>query len=64
MKSWIGKITKRKSGHGKYESMWIYIPSKLAKHKSFPFSDKENVSIEIKNNKLVISKSNRRNARS
>ncbi len=51
---------KKKSGHGKYESMWVYLPCKLAKDETFPFSDKEAVSIEIKNGTLVISKKKRK----
>ncbi|MFX1395134.1 MAG: hypothetical protein ACFFAH_16420 [Promethearchaeota archaeon] len=51
-----GKIVKKKTGRGKYESMWMYIPSKLAKDDSFPFMDKEVVTIEIMGERLVIRK--------
>lgn len=51
-----GKIIKKKTGGAKYESMWMYIPSKLAKDDSFPFTDKEDVTIEIMGERLVIRK--------
>ncbi|MFX0142204.1 MAG: AMP-binding protein, partial [Candidatus Hodarchaeota archaeon] len=51
-----GKITKKKSAKGAYETVWIYVPSKIAKDSSFPFSIKEDVNIEIIDDKLVISK--------
>ena len=56
MKRARGKITRKKSGGGGYESIWIYVPSKLAKDSSFPFSNKEDVNIEIIDDKLVISR--------
>lgn len=51
-----GKITRKKSGGGGYESIWIYVPSKIAKDSSFPFSNKEDVNIEIIDDTLVISR--------
>lgn len=59
-----GKIVKKRSGYGKngrggYEYVQIYVPSKISKDSSFPFIDKEEVSIEIQNNKLIISKKDR-----
>ncbi len=51
-----GKITRKKSGGGGYESIWVYIPSKIAKDSSFPFSNKEDVNIEIIDDTLVISR--------
>ena len=51
-----GKITRKKSGGGGYESIWIYVPSKIAKDSTFPFSNKEDVNIEIVDDKLVISR--------
>lgn len=51
-----GKITKKKSGGGGYESIWIYVPSKIAKDSSFPFSNKEDVNIEIVEDTIIISK--------
>ena len=57
MKVGKGKITRKKSGGGKYDSAWIYIPSKIFKDKSFPFGDKSEVIIEIKDEKLIISRS-------
>lgn len=51
-----GKITRKKSGGGGYESIWIYVPSKIAKDSSFPFSNKEDVNVEIVDDTLVISK--------
>jgi crotonobetaine/carnitine-CoA ligase len=56
MKKGKGKITSKKSGNSRYESVWLYIPSKLVKDSSFPFIDKEEVSIEIENEKLIVSK--------
>ncbi|MHA1273431.1 MAG: AMP-binding protein [Promethearchaeota archaeon] len=55
-KKGIGKVTIRRSGKGKYNAWWIYIPSKLAKDSSFPFKNKEKVIIEILDGKLLISK--------
>ncbi len=51
-----GKITRKKSGGGGYESIWIYVPSKIAKDSSFPFSNKEDVNIEVIDDTLVISR--------
>ncbi|MFX1445515.1 MAG: AMP-binding protein, partial [Promethearchaeota archaeon] len=51
-----GKITRKKSGGGGYESIWIYVPSKIAKDSSFPFSNKEDVNVEIVDDTLVISR--------
>ncbi len=56
-----GKISKKKSGYSKsgrggYEYVQIYVPSKISKDSTFPFEDKEEVEIEIKSGKLVISK--------
>lgn len=56
-KEGYGKISRKSSGKGKYEAIWVYIPSKLSKNESFPFKDKEKVRIEIKGNELVIKKS-------
>ena len=53
-----GKITTRKSGKGDYDSAWIYIPSKIFNNISFPFSDKEEIMIELqKDGSLLIRKS-------
>jgi len=53
-----GRITTRKSGKGDYDSAWVYIPSKVFNDISFPFSDKEEVIIEVKNDgSLLIKKS-------
>ena len=53
-----GRITTRKSGKGDYDSAWIYIPSKVFNDISFPFSDKEEVIIEIQEDgALLIKKS-------
>jgi len=53
-----GRITTRKSGKGDYDSAWVYIPSKVFNDISFPFSDKEEVMIEVKNDgSLLIKKS-------
>jgi len=51
-----GKVVMKKSGGGKYESAWIYIPSKLFKDDMFPFKEKQEINLEIKNDKLIISK--------
>jgi len=51
-----GKITTKKSGKGGYESTWLYIPSKLVKDSSFPFTEKEEVSIQIEDGSLIIKK--------
>ena len=50
-----GKISIKKSGKG-YENFWLYIPSKIGKDSLFPFEDKEEVKIEIKNKQLIITK--------
>ena len=53
-----GRITTRKSGKGDYDSAWVYIPSKVFNDISFPFSDKEEVMIEVKKDgSLLIKKS-------
>ncbi|MHA1143506.1 MAG: AMP-binding protein [Candidatus Helarchaeota archaeon] len=51
-----GKVMFRKTGGGKYETVWIYIPSKLSKDSSFPFNHKEDVDIELTGNSMKISK--------
>ena len=58
MKRAKGKYTMKKSGSGKYESYWIYIPKKLAMDLSFPFTDKEEVMVEITEDGLNIKKTN------
>lgn len=55
-----GKITTKKSGNGGYKSVWIYIPSKVYRDKSFPFDDDEEVLIEIEDSSLIISKNDER----
>jgi len=52
------KIVIKPSGKGKYQTTWIYIPSKVAKDSSFPFKNDEKVLIEIKNDSILISKDN------
>ncbi len=56
MKTAKGKISKKKSGNAKYESYWMYIPSKISKDKSFPFKDKEEVIIELNGGNLIVHK--------
>jgi len=51
-----GRIVSKKSGNYDYKSFWMYIPSKIAKDRSFPFRDKEQVIIELKGSKLVVTK--------
>ena len=36
-----GKITYRVGGSGKYQSVWLHIPSKISKDSSFPFKNKD-----------------------
>ena len=50
-----GKISVKTSGKG-YENVWLYLPSKIAKDSSFPFLDKEEVNVEIKEGQLIVSK--------
>ncbi len=57
MKIAKGRITLRKSGNRGYNSVWIYVPSKLVKDSSFPFEEKSEVIIEIDDEKLIIRKS-------
>ena len=54
------KIVIKPSGKGKYNTTWIYVPSKVAKDSSFPFKNDEEVLIEIKNDTILISKNNLR----
>ncbi|KON26971.1 hypothetical protein AC481_06055 [miscellaneous Crenarchaeota group archaeon SMTZ-80] len=56
MKTAKGRISKKKSGNPKYESFWVYIPSKISKDNSFPFKDKEEVIVELKGANLFIRK--------
>lgn len=58
MKSAKGKFTMKKSGSGKYETYWIYVPKKMVEDDLFPFTDKEEVIIEMTENGLNIKKSN------
>ena len=52
------KIVIKPSGRGKYNTTWIYVPSKVAKDSSFPFENDEEVLIEIKNDSILITKNN------
>lgn len=54
-KKGIGKGTVRKSGKGKYDAFWVYIPSKIYKDDSFPFQDKERIQVEIADGKVILS---------
>lgn len=56
MKTAKGRITKRTSGNRGYKSTWIYIPSKISKDESFPFTDREKVLIQLDENQLIIKK--------
>jgi crotonobetaine/carnitine-CoA ligase len=56
MKIGKGKISKKKSGNRGYSSIWLYIPSKIAKDGDFPFRDKEEVMIELKGEHMEIRK--------
>ena len=56
MKIGKGKISKKKSGNRGYSSIWLYIPSKIAKDSDFPFRDKEEVMIELKGEHMEIRK--------
>jgi len=56
MKTGKGRILKRKAGNRKYDSFWIYVPSKISKDNDFPFSDKEQVLIDLVGEHLEIRK--------
>jgi crotonobetaine/carnitine-CoA ligase len=54
------KLVSKPSGNNKYNTTWVYIPSKVARDSSFPFKENEELLVEIKNDTLLISKSNKR----
>ncbi|MFX1481543.1 MAG: hypothetical protein ACFFCI_25975, partial [Promethearchaeota archaeon] len=56
MKTGKGRILKRKAGNRRYDSFWIYIPSKISKDLDFPFRDKEEVLIDLIGEHLNIRK--------
>jgi hypothetical protein len=56
MKTGKGRILKRKAGNRKYDSYWIYLPSKISKDYDFPFRDKEQVLIDLIGERLEIRK--------
>ncbi|UCC18725.1 MAG: AMP-binding protein [Promethearchaeota archaeon] len=56
MKTGKGRILKRKAGNRKYNSYWVYIPSKISKDYDFPFRDKEQVLIDLIGEHLEIRK--------
>ncbi|MFX1420374.1 MAG: AMP-binding protein, partial [Promethearchaeota archaeon] len=56
MKTGKGRILKRKAGNQKYDSFWIYIPSKISKDYDFPFRDKEQVLIDLIGEHLEVRK--------
>ncbi len=56
MKTGKGRILKRKSGSRRYDSFWVYIPSKISKDYGFPFRDKEEVLIDLIGEHLEIRK--------
>ncbi|MHA1144996.1 MAG: class I adenylate-forming enzyme family protein [Candidatus Helarchaeota archaeon] len=51
-----GKFIVKKSGNGKYKNGWIYVSSKIFKDNSFPFTDQEEINIEIRSNGLFLTK--------
>ncbi len=56
MKTGKGRIIKRKSGNRRYDSFWVYIPSKISRDYDFPFGDKEEVLIDLIGERLNIRK--------
>jgi len=56
MKTAKGRIVKRKSGNRRYDSFWVYIPSKISKNSDFPFRDKEEIMIDLIGEHLNIRK--------
>ncbi|MFX0003790.1 MAG: AMP-binding protein [Promethearchaeota archaeon] len=56
MKTGKGRILKRKAGNRKYNSFWMYIPSKISKDYDFPFRDKEQVLINLIGERLEVRK--------
>ncbi|MFX1504452.1 MAG: AMP-binding protein, partial [Promethearchaeota archaeon] len=56
MKTGKGRIIKRKSGNRKYDSFWVYIPSKISRAFDFPFNDKEEVLIDLIGERLNVRK--------
>ena len=50
------RIATKKSGGKGYESSWIYLPSKVIKHDSFPFDKEDTLTIEVENDTLIIRK--------
>ncbi len=61
-KKGIGRILARKSGYrkdgkyGGYEYLYLSLPNIVAKDSAFPFKDKEEVNVELKDGKLIVSK--------
>lgn len=56
MKTGKGRILKRKSGNRRYDSFWVYIPSKISRDYDFPFRDREEVLIDLIGEHLEIRK--------
>ncbi|MFX1375110.1 MAG: AMP-binding protein [Promethearchaeota archaeon] len=56
MKTGKGRILIRKSGNRRYDSYWIYLPSKISKDYDFPFKDREEVLIDLIGERLRIRK--------
>ncbi len=54
----IRKSGKLKTGHGGYNTFWLYIPSKIGKDSSFSFNDREEVNVELKDGNIIVSKRN------
>lgn len=50
------KLTVRKSGGNGYDSYWIYVPSKLSKDSTFPFTPDDTLIIEMREDSLKIRK--------
>jgi len=60
MKLGKSKIVVNLSHKGKYQTTWIYVPSKVAKDNSFPFTNDEEVLLEIQDDSLIISRHNKK----
>ncbi len=61
-KKGVGRILARKSGYrkdgkyGGYEYLYLSLPNLITKDSTFPFKDKEEVNVELKDGKLIVAK--------
>jgi hypothetical protein len=60
MRTGIGTFINRRTKTGKktYDRFFFYIPTELARDATFPFNENDKVHYEIKDQKVIVTKTN------